>query len=244
MGDLVVHEQHGIGRYMGIRTMDVDGVTRDYLYIKYAKEDKLYLPVEQIDLLQRYVGGEGHPPKVSSLGGQEWARVKSRVKASVQELARDLLSLYAAREAVKGYAFLPDQPWQKEFEDRFPFEETPDQLRAIEEVKADMEKERPMDRLLCGDVGYGKTEVALRAAFKAVVDGKQVAFLVPTTILAQQHYENFLDRFKGFPVKVELLSRFRSPKEQKRVIGELKAGVVDIVLGTHRLLSRISGLKT
>lgn len=243
MGDLVVHEQHGIGRYMGIRTMDVDGVTRDYLYIKYAKEDKLYLPVEQIDILQRYVGGEGHPPKVSSLGGQEWARVKSRVRASVQELARDLLSLYAAREAVKGYAFLPDQPWQQEFEERFPYEETPDQLRAIEEVKADMEKERPMDRLLCGDVGYGKTEVALRAAFKAVIDGKQVAFLVPTTILAQQHYENFLERFKGFPMKVELLSRFRSPREQKRVIGELKAGVADIVIGTHRLLSRDIGFK-
>ena len=243
MGDLVVHEQHGIGRYMGIRTMDVDGVTRDYLYIKYAKEDKLYLPVEQIDILQRYVGGEGHPPKVSSLGGQKWARVKSRVRASVQELARDLLSLYAAREAVKGYAFLPDQPWQQEFEERFPYEETPDQLRAIEEVKADMEKERPMDRLLCGDVGYGKTEVALRAAFKAVIDGKQVAFLVPTTILAQQHYENFLERFKGFPMKVELLSRFRSPREQKRVIGELKAGVADIVIGTHRLLSRDIGFK-
>jgi transcription-repair coupling factor (superfamily II helicase) len=243
MGDLVVHEQHGIGRYMGIRTMDVDGVTRDYLYIKYAKEDKLYLPVEQIDVLQRYVGGEGHPPKVSSLGGQEWSRIKSRVKASVQELARELLSLYAAREAVKGYAFSPDQPWQKEFEERFPFEETPDQLRSIEEVKADMEKDRPMDRLLCGDVGYGKTEVALRAAFKAVIDGKQVAFLVPTTILAQQHYENFLERFKGFPMKVELLSRFRSAKEQKRVIGELKAGVVDIVIGTHRLLSKDIGFK-
>lgn len=237
-GDLVVHEQHGIGRYMGMRTLDVDGVTRDYLYIKYAGEDRLYLPVEQMDLLQRYTGGEGSAPRIHSLGGQEWARVKNRVKASVQELARELLSLYAAREATKGFAFSPDHVWQKDFEDRFPYEETPDQLRAIEEVKRDMEKPIPMDRLLCGDVGYGKTEVALRAAFKAVMDGKQVAFLVPTTILAQQHYENFMERFKGFPVKIDLLSRFRSPKEQREVIKALKAGVVDIVIGTHRLISK------
>ena len=237
-GDLVVHEQHGIGRYMGMRTMEVDGVTRDYLYIKYAGEDKLYLPVEQIDALQKYMGGDGRPPKVSSLGGQEWNRIKNRVKASVQDLARDLLSLYAAREAVTGHAFSPDHPWQAEFEERFPYEETQDQLRSIQEVKADMESSRPMDRLLCGDVGYGKTEVALRAAFKAVTDGKQVAFLVPTTILAQQHYENFLERFKGFPVQIELLSRFRSPAEQRRVIKGLKAGVVDIVVGTHRLISK------
>ncbi|RJX24745.1 MAG: transcription-repair coupling factor [Dethiobacter sp.] len=237
-GDLVVHEQHGIGRYMGIRTMEVDGVTRDYLYIKYAGEDKLYLPVDQIDFLQRYVGGDGRPPKVSSLGGQEWVRIKNRVKASVQDLARELLSLYAAREATTGYAFSADHAWQLEFEDRFPYEETQDQLRAIQEAKADMENSRPMDRLLCGDVGYGKTEVALRAAFKAITDGKQVAFLVPTTILAQQHYENFLERFKGFPVQVELLSRFRSAKEQKRVIKGLKAGVIDIVVGTHRLISK------
>lgn len=243
IGDLVVHEQHGIGRYMGIRTMEVNGVTRDYLYIKYAGEDKLYLPVEQIDVLQRYVGGEGRRPKVSSLGGQEWTRVKNRVKASVQDLARELLSLYAAREAVAGYAFSSDHLWQHEFEERFPYEETQDQLRAIQEVKADMELNRPMDRLLCGDVGYGKTEVALRAAFKAVLDSKQVAFLVPTTILAQQHYENFLDRFKGFPIQVELLSRFRSSGEQKRVIRELKAGVIDIVVGTHRLFSKDIGFR-
>jgi transcription-repair coupling factor (superfamily II helicase) len=237
-GDLVVHEQHGIGRYMGMRTMEVDGVTRDYLYIKYAGEDKLYLPVEQIDALQKYMGGDGRPPKVSSLGGQEWNRIKNRVKASVQDLARDLLSLYAAREAMTGHAFSADHPWQAEFEERFPYEETQDQLRSIQEVKTDMESSRPMDRLLCGDVGYGKTEVALRAAFKAVTDGKQVAFLVPTTILAQQHYENFLERFKGFPVQIELLSRFRSAAEQKRVIKGLKAGVVDIVVGTHRLISK------
>lgn len=238
IGDLIVHEQHGIGRYMGIRTMEINEVTRDYLYIKYAGEDKLFLPVEQIDVLQRYVGGEGRQPKVSSLGGQEWARVKNRAKASVQDLARELLSLYAAREAVSGYAFTTDQAWQHDFEERFPYEETPDQLRAIREVKADMERDRPMDRLLCGDVGYGKTEVALRAAFKAVLDGKQVAFLVPTTILAQQHYENFLERFDGFPMQVELLSRFRSAQEQKKVVRGLKAGVVDVVVGTHRLLSK------
>lgn len=238
IGDLIVHEQHGIGRYMGIRTMEVNEVTRDYLYIKYAGEDKLFLPVEQIDVLQRYIGGEGRQPRVSSLGGQEWARVKSRVKASVQDLARELLSLYAAREAVRGYAFSADHAWQHDFEERFPYEETPDQLRAIQEVKNDMERNRPMDRLLCGDVGYGKTEVALRAAFKAVLDGKQVAFLVPTTILAQQHYENFVERFEGFPLQVELLSRFRSAQEQKKVIRGLKAGVADVVVGTHRLLSK------
>lgn len=242
-GDLVVHEQHGIGRYMGIRTMDVAGITRDYLYIKYAGEDKLYLPVDQIDILQKYVGGEGRAPRVSSLGGQEWTRIKSRVKASVQELAAELLSLYAAREAAKGHIFPPDQIWQGEFEDRFPYEETPDQLRTIQEVKDDMEKDRPMDRLLCGDVGYGKTEVSLRAAFKAVMGGKQVAFLVPTTILAQQHYENFLERFKGFPVEIELLSRFRSAKEQQKAIKGLKTGTVDIVIGTHRLFSKDTGFK-
>ncbi len=242
-GDLVVHEQHGIGRYMGMRTLDVDGVSRDYLYIKYAGEDRLYLPVEQMDTLQRYTGGEGRPPRVYALGGQEWARVKNRVRASVQELAKELLSLYAAREATRGFAFSPDHPWQKDFENRFPYEETSDQLKAIEEVKQDMQKSTPMDRLLCGDVGYGKTEVAIRAAFKAVMDGKQVAFLVPTTILAQQHYENFLERFKGFPVKVDLLSRFRGAKEQREVIKALKAGVVDIVIGTHRLISKDIGFK-
>ena len=237
VGDLVVHDQHGIGRYMGMRTLEVDGVTRDFFYIKYAGEDKLYLPVDQLDSLQKYIGGEGHPPRVYSLGGQEWARVKNRVRASVQELAKDLLSLYAERESVPGYAFSPDHPWQAEFEDRFPFEETPDQLRTITEVKTDMERPHPMDRLLCGDVGYGKTEVALRAAFKAVMDGKQAAFLVPTTILGQQHYNNFKERFQGFPVEIELLSRFRSAKEQKETIKRLSAGVTDIVIGTHRLFS-------
>lgn len=238
VGDLVVHEQHGIGRYMGMRTLDVDGVTRDFFYIKYSGEDKLFLPVDQLDNLQKYVGGEGRPPRIYSLGGQEWARVKNRVRASVQELAKDLLSLYAEREATPGFAFSPDHPWQSEFEDRFPFEETPDQLRTISEVKADMERGHPMDRLLCGDVGYGKTEVALRAAFKAVMDGKQVAFLVPTTILGQQHYNNFKERFRGFPVEIDLLSRFRSAKQQRELIKRLAAGVTDIVIGTHRLLSK------
>ncbi len=238
-GDLVVHEQHGIGRYMGMRTLEVDGVKRDYLYIQYYGEDKLYLPVEQIDAIQKYVGGgEEKEPKIYSLGSQEWTRVKNRVKASVQELARELLSLYAARQAVEGYAFSPDHQWQKEFEDHFPYEETPDQLTAIEKVKEDMENPKPMDRLLCGDVGYGKTEVALRAAFKAVMDNKQVALLVPTTILAQQHYTTFLERFKEFPVNIELLSRFRTQKEQREVIKGIKAGVVDVVVGTHRLISK------
>ncbi len=238
VGDLVVHEQHGIGRYMGMRTLEVDGVTRDFFYIKYAGEDKLFLPVDQLDNLQKYVGGEGRLPRIYSLGGQEWARIKNRVRASVQELAKELLSLYAEREASPGFAFSPDHPWQSEFEDRFPFEETPDQLRTIAEVKADMERPHPMDRLLCGDVGYGKTEVALRAAFKAVMDGKQVAFLVPTTILGQQHYNNFKERFQGFPVEIDLLSRFRSAKQQKELLKRLAAGVTDIVIGTHRLLSK------
>lgn len=237
-GDLVVHEQHGIGRYMGMRTLEVDGVTRDFFYIKYAGEDKLFLPVEQVDALQRYVGGEERPPRVYALGGQEWARVKNRVRASVQEMAKELLSLYAEREAVRGHAFSPDHPWQSEFEDRFPFEETADQLRSISEVKKDMEQSHPMDRLLCGDVGYGKTEVALRAAFKAVMDGKQVAFLVPTTILGQQHYNNFKERFTGFPVEIDLLSRFRSAKEQRETVKRLQAGVTDIIIGTHRILSK------
>lgn len=237
IGDCVVHEQHGIGRYLGIRTLDINGVNRDFLHIQYAGEDKLFIPTDQIDVIQKYVGVEGHSPKLNKLGGQEWNRVKSKVKASVEELARDLLSLYAARESVTGYAFSPDHPWQREFEERFPYEETPDQLRAIEEVKEDMERPRPMDRLLCGDVGYGKTEVALRAAFKAVMDGKQVAFLVPTTILAQQHYHNFKERFAGFPVNIELLSRFRSAVEQKKTLQGLRKGTIDIVIGTHRLFS-------
>ncbi len=238
VGDYIVHEQHGIGSYQGIVPLKIGGVKKDYLYIKYSGTDKLYITTEQIDTIQKYVGVEGKTPKLSTLGGQEWSRVKTRVRESVEELARELLALYSEREALKGYKFSPDQAWQREFEERFPYPETPDQLRAIEEVKKDMENERPMDRLICGDVGYGKTEVALRAAFKAILDGKQAAFLVPTTILAQQHYRNFLERFAGFPISVDLLSRFRTSAVQKETIRNIKLGKVDLVVGTHRLLSK------
>ena len=238
VGDYVVHEQHGIGQYLGLRTLEVSGVQRDYLYIQYAGNDKLYLPIEQIDVVRKYIGVEGKKPKVSALGGSEWSRVKARVQSSVQELAKELLALYAAREAEPGHAFAPDQEWQQEFEAAFPFEETEDQLLAIQEIKADMEKSRPMDRLLCGDVGYGKTEVALRAAFKAIMDGMQVAFLVPTTVLAQQHYRTFQQRLAGFPVKIGILSRFQSPAQQKATLQEVADGSIDLLVGTHRMLSR------
>ena len=238
IGDHVVHEQHGIGQYLGLRTLDVGGTQRDYLYIQYAGNDKLYIPIEQIDLVRKYIGVEGKKPKLHALGGGEWSRAKARVQASVQELARELLALYAARESEPGYQFSPDHPWQKDFEAAFPYEETPDQLQTIKEVKEAMEKTQPMDRLLCGDVGYGKTEVALRAAFKAVMDGRQAAFLVPTTVLAQQHYRNFIDRLEGFPVTVGVLSRFQSAAEQKATLRGLREGQIDLVVGTHRLLSR------
>ncbi len=235
-GDYVVHTNHGIGRYLGVVPLSIGGIQKEYLLIKYAGEDKLYVPVDQVGLIQKYLGGEGEAPRLSRLGGSDWARVKSRVKEAVREMAGELLALYAARETIRGHAFGPDTVWQKEFEDSFPYEETPDQLRAVEEVKADMEKPRPMDRLLCGDVGYGKTEIALRAAFKAVVDGKQVAVLVPTTILAQQHFYTFKERLAGYPVNVEVLSRFKSPREQRRILEGLAKGTVDIIIGTHRLL--------
>ncbi|MCW3489128.1 transcription-repair coupling factor [Dethiobacter alkaliphilus] len=238
VGDFVVHEQHGIGQYLGLRTLDVGGTQRDYLYIQYSGNDKLYIPIEQIDVVRKYIGVEGKKPKMSALGGGEWSRVKARVQASVQELAKDLLALYAARETEQGHAFSPDHSWQKDFEAAFPYEETPDQLQAIAEVKQDMEKSTVTDRLLCGDVGYGKTEVALRGAFKAVMDGKQAAFLVPTTVLAQQHYHNFVERLEGFPVNVGILSRFQSPAEQKETIKGLKEGTIDLVVGTHRILSK------
>ncbi|WP_203364422.1 transcription-repair coupling factor [Bacillus sp. REN10] len=237
-GDYVVHVNHGIGKYLGIETLEMKGVHKDYLNIKYQGTDQLYVPVEQIELVQKYVGSEGKEPKVYKLGGSEWKRVKSKVQSSVQDIADDLLKLYAEREAAKGYAFSPDGDMQREFETAFPYEETEDQLRSIQEIKQDMEKERPMDRLLCGDVGYGKTEVAIRAAFKAIADEKQVAFLVPTTILAQQHYETMLERFRDFPINVGLLSRFRSKKQQTETLKGLKNGTVDIVVGTHRLLSK------
>lgn len=237
-GDYVVHVNHGIGKYVGIETLMIDGAHKDYLHIKYAGNDKLYVPVEQIDQVQKYIGNtEDFTPKVYSLGGSEWKRVKNRVKASVQDIAADLIKIYAKREATPGYAFSKDTHVHQEFASLFPYEETRDQLRAIAEITEDMEKPRPMDRLLCGDVGYGKTEVAIRAAFKAVMDGKQVAVLVPTTILAQQHYETFRERFQDYPVEIAVLSRFRSRKEQNETLKKLKAGVVDIIIGTHRLLS-------
>ncbi len=236
-GDYVVHEQHGIGKYLGLSTLEIGGVQRDYLLVKYSGTDKLYIPVEQINLIQKYVSPDGRAPRLHSLGSGEWHRLKSKVDSSVQELARELLSLYAARQATKGYAFSPDHPWQLEFEARFPYEETPDQLQAIADVKADLEKDHPMDRLICGDVGYGKTEVALRAAFKVALEGKQVAILVPTTVLAQQHFRTFKERFKDFPLRVEQLSRFVSPSRQKEILADLARGRIDIIIGTHRLLS-------
>ncbi|MBB6679142.1 transcription-repair coupling factor [Cohnella lubricantis] len=238
VGDYVVHQNHGIGKYLGIGTLEINGIHKDYLHIVYAGGDRLSVPVEQFDLIQKYVGSEEKEPKVNKLGGAEWNRVKSKVRSSVKDIADDLIKLYAERQATRGLAFGEDTPYQQEFEAMFPYEETPDQLRAIEEIKKDMQQPRPMDRLLCGDVGYGKTEVAVRAAFKAAIEGKQVAVLVPTTILAQQHYETFRERFSGYPFQIRVLSRFRSRKEQTESMKGLKAGTVDIVIGTHRLLSQ------
>lgn len=237
-GDYVVHVNHGIGVYKGIKQIEVDGHKRDYLDIVYDKGDKLYVPVDQMDLVQKFIGAEGKTPKVNKLGGTEWTKAKTKVKNSINEIAQDLVKLYAARSTIKGYKFSKDTEWQKQFEDEFPYEETPDQLTSLAEIKADMESDKPMDRLLCGDVGYGKTEVAFRAAFKAVMDGKQVAFLVPTTILAEQHYKNMLKRFSDFPVKIDMVSRFRSTKEQKATLKAVKEGNVDILVGTHRLVSK------
>ncbi|MGE4282586.1 MAG: transcription-repair coupling factor [Clostridia bacterium] len=238
IGDYVVHQNHGIGQYIGIEKLIVEDAAKDYLKIKYQAEAFLYVPASQLDLIQKYVGAYGKSPRLNKLGGSDWAKAKSKVKNSVQELAKGLLELYAARQSITGYAFSADTPWQRQFEDTFHYEETPDQLRCIEEVKSDMEQAKPMDRLLCGDVGYGKTEVAIRSAFKAVMDEKQVAYLVPTTVLAQQHYSNFIQRMKDFPVKVEMLSRFRNASEQKQIIKQLQTGEVDIVIGTHRILQK------
>ncbi|CAM4486046.1 transcription-repair coupling factor [Paenibacillus tarimensis] len=238
VGDYVVHQNHGIGKYVGIGTLEIGGIHKDYLHILYAGGDKLSVPIEQIDLIQKYVGNEDKEPKIYKLGGNEWTRVKNKVQSSVKDIADDLIKLYAQRQASSGFGFQQDTPYQKEFEEMFPYDETRDQLRAIEEIKKDMETPRPMDRLLCGDVGYGKTEVAVRAAFKAAIEGKQVAVLVPTTILAQQHYETFKERFSGYPFNIQVLSRFRSRKEQNETMKGIKAGTVDVVIGTHRLLSQ------
>ncbi|MDN5332513.1 MAG: hypothetical protein PWP45_1738 [Tepidanaerobacteraceae bacterium] len=237
-GDYVVHVSHGIGRYLGIETLEVDGQKKDYFALQYAGGDKLYVPTDQVEMLHKYVSPEDKPPKLNKLGSGDWAKAKARVKESVKQMAKELLELYAARQAMKGFAFSPDTVWQKEFEDMFPYEETPDQLTAIEEVKRDMESSKCMDRLLCGDVGYGKTEVAMRAAFKAVMDSKQVAVLVPTTILAEQHYRTFSERFAPFPVKIEVISRFKSKAQQKAILKDLRAGAIDIIIGTHRLLQK------
>lgn len=236
VGDYVVHVNHGIGKYVGVETLEVGGVNRDYLLIRYAGEDRLYVPTDQVNLLQKYIGSEGDVPRLNKMGGSEWLKTKTRAKAAVTDLAKDLLALYAERQLQAGYAFDPDTPWQQEFEEAFPFEETPDQLTAITQIKADMEQARPMDRLLCGDVGFGKTEVAIRAAFKAVMSGKQVAVLVPTTVLAQQHFQTFSSRFAGFGPTVDVISRFRSAKEQRTTLAKLAAGQVDVLIGTHRIL--------
>ena len=237
VGDYVVHATQGIGRYVGVERLRVGGTDRDYLHIEYAGNDKLYVPVDQLDLVQKYVGNDNAPPKLYKLGGGDWNRLKAKVRSSVRDMTQELLALYADRQQQPGFAFSPDTVWQREFEDSFPYEETPDQLASLDEIKKDMEQPRIMDRLLCGDVGFGKTEIALRAAFKALMDGKQVAILVPTTVLAQQHYHTVVDRFRGYPVKAGCLSRFFSTKQQKETLKKLAAGELDIIVGTHRLLS-------
>lgn len=235
-GDYVVHKVHGIGRYIGVENVEVSGVHRDYLLLAYAGEDKLYVPVEQVGMLHKYVGSEGSVPRLSKMGGADWKRTTTKAAKAITELAEELLRLYAQRQVLPGHAFAPDTEWQKEFEEEFPYEETPDQLKCIAEIKSDMESPQPMERLLCGDVGYGKTEVAIRAAFKCVMDGKQVAVMVPTTVLAQQHFLTFKERMRNFGVNVELLNRFCTPKEQRRILQDLEDGKVDILIGTHRLL--------
>ena len=238
-GDLVVHEYHGIGRYVCMEQMKVDGAVKDYVKIAYQGSDLLYVPATQMDLIYKYIGAaQDSPVKLNKLGGDAWEKTKKRAKAAVKDLAEGLIQLYAARKRLMGFAFAADTPWQREFEDNFPYTETDDQLRCIAEIKADMESPSPMDRLLCGDVGFGKTEVALRAAMKAMLDSKQVAILVPTTVLAQQHYMTAMRRFEGFPVHVEVLSRFRSPAQQKYALAGLRAGTVDLIVGTHKLLQK------
>ena len=237
-GDFVVHIEHGIGKFAGVINMGTNGKQREYLVLKYAAGDKLYVPTDQIDRVTRYIGAGEKPPVLTRLGTQEWSQTKKRVKESVENVAKDLLTLYAAREALPGFAFAPDSLWQQEFEASFPYVETPDQVDAVNRVKEDMEKPKPMDRLVCGDVGYGKTEIAVRAAFKAVTDGKQVAVLVPTTILAQQHFNTFRERMEAFPVRIDMLSRFRTGKEQKTALTGLADGSIDICIGTHRLIQK------
>ena len=236
-GDYVVHENHGLGIYQGIEKIEVDRIAKDYMKISYAQGGNLYIPATQLDMIQKYAGADAKKPKLNKLGTQEWHKTKTRVRSAVREIAKDLVELYAARQSQQGYVYGEDTVWQREFEEMFPFEETEDQLLAIEAVKKDMESPKIMDRLICGDVGYGKTEIAIRAAFKAVQEDKQVVYLVPTTILAQQHYNTFVQRMKDFPVRIDLMCRFRTPAQQKKTIEDVKKGLVDIVIGTHRVLS-------
>ena len=238
VGDYVVHEDHGLGIYRGIEKIEQDGIIKDYLKVEYGDGGNLYLPATRLDGIQKYAGSEAKKPKLNRLGGDQWNKTKTRVKGAVKEIAKDLVQLYAARQDTQGFPYGPDTVWQKEFEEMFPYEETEDQLDAIDATKGDMESRKIMDRLICGDVGYGKTEIALRAAFKAVQDEKQVVYLVPTTILAQQHYNTFVQRMKDFPVRVDLMSRFRTPGQVKKTLEDLKRGLVDIVIGTHRVLSK------
>ena len=239
-GDYVVHVTHGIGVFEGIIKREIHGVVKDYIKIRYAGTDMLFVPVTQLDLVSKYIGGGGEDGSVrlNKLNSAEWNKTKARVKKAVADMADELIRLYAQRMQAKGYAFDPDNDWQREFEARFPYEETDDQLRCIDEIKQDMERSQPMDRLLCGDVGFGKTEVAIRAAFKCVMNSKQCAVLVPTTILAWQHYQTFLRRMEGYPVRIELLSRFRTPKQQEEIIKDIRRGLVDIVIGTHRVIQK------
>jgi len=238
VGDYVVHVEYGIGKFLGTKTLKITGSPKRHLAIEYANEEIIYLPFDQHQLLERYVGLEGKKPKLTRLQSKEWVRIKERTRLAVKDIAREMVRLQAKRSILPGFQFPKDADWQCEFEKAFPYEETLDQRRATEEVKRDMERAKPMDRLLCGDVGYGKTEIAIRAAFKAVLAGKQVAFLVPTTLLAEQHYLTLKRRMKGSPIGIDLLSRYRGPKEQKKVIAQLKDGKVDIIIGTHRLLSK------
>lgn len=237
IGDYVVHKVHGIGQYIGVNTIKANGVTKDYIKIRYKNDDILYVPTDSLDNVRKYIGGE-RAPKIYKLGGKDWLNTKTKVKNNLREVAKELIELYAKRQKVPGYSFSKDTLWQQQFENSFPYTETDDQLRCIEEVKKDMESSKPMDRLLCGDVGYGKTEVAIRAAFKAVMDQKQVAYLVPTTVLANQQYEEFRKRMEEYPIRVEVLSRFRTPKQQDEIIRKLELGEIDVVIGTHRILSK------
>lgn len=237
-GDYVVHEVHGIGRYIGIKTIEMDGVHKDYLEIHYAGKDILYVPTDQLSLLQRYIGNEGDTPKLQKMGGSDWQKTRAKAQKSITDLAEKLVALYAKREVVQGYAFPPDTPFQKEFEEAFPYEETEDQLKAVRDIKASMERPTPMDCLVCGDVGFGKTEVAMRAIFKAVTAGKQVAVLVPTTVLSQQHFQTFMERFGPFGVHVDVLNRFRSYKEKKDILARTLTGDIDVLIGTHSLLNK------